>query len=200
MSRTGEWLVSTLLAGILLAGVLGVGLLDYPGASQNYFWQNAQPVFAIALCWAGALLADSYGKALIAVAFSIFCATWLLWSLTQRLTVVGIGIVVMALAGTALLAWLNRGSSASLVERPRVAQALLLVACAAVLIQSAQLVSIPTGTAGGMASDSQDPAAIHSSQLAAFEFIRSHSVPDDIVLTNKHCLSGSTELRDCDAR
>ncbi len=200
MSKSGGWLTSTLLAGVLLAGVMGVGLLDYPGASQNYFWQSAQPVFAIALTWAGVLLVDSYGWAFVAVAFSVFLATGVLWSLTQRLPIVGLGILMMALAGAAFLAWLNRKLSASAVKRSWVAQALLLLVCAAVLTQSAQLVSIPAGTVGGAASNSQDPAAIDSSQLAAFQYIRSHSAPADKVLTNKHCLSGSTELRDCDAR
>lgn len=200
MSKSGGWLLSTLLAGVLLAGVSGLGILDYPGASQNYFWQNAQPVFAIAIAWTVVLLAVSYGRVFVAVALSIFVASTLLWTVTQRLTVVCLGIAIMALVGAVIVARFGRESSTRQAKGQWTKQLFRIVVCAAVLTQFAQLISIPAGVAGGAVSTEQDSAAISSSQLAAFRFIRSHSAPADVVLTNKHCLSGSTEARDCDAR
>lgn len=198
-SDSGGWLISSLVFGVTAAGLIGLGLLSHPGVSQLYFWRSAQPLFAIALTWAGTILIGEYGEKLVFAMLSIFFLSNVLWLVTQRVAVVGISIVAMALFATAVLKITTSGPL--VVSRPRswFSSIGVAIAFAAVLTQSAQMVTIPTGTSGGFTSNSDDPGAIDATQLAAFQFIRSHSTPADKVITNKHCIIGTLD-HSCDAR
>ena len=194
------WLVSNLLGGVVLAGLLGLGLLTHPSGSELYFWQSAQPLFAIILTWAGTILIGTYGKKFALAVFSIWLISNVLSLATQRMGVIGAAIVVMALCAMLILKISIHGSLSLGQQRPWFMRVGLALAIAGVLTQSAQLVSIPTGYAGGSTSTINDPGAINETQLAAFQFIRSHSTPADKVITNKHCSSGTLADQDCNYR
>lgn len=199
-SDSGGWLVSSLICGVAAAGLLGLGLLTHSGSSQLYFWQSAQPLFAIILTWASAILIGTYGKKFAVAGLTIFLMSNVLWLTTQRIAVVGAAIVVMALCAMVILKISTRESLA--LGRPRswLVNGGVALAIAGVLTQSAQLVTIPVGVVGGSTTSKDDPGAINGTQLAAFQFIRSHSDPTNKIITNKHCLSGNLREHNCDSR
>jgi hypothetical protein len=75
-----------------------------------------------------------------------------------------------------------------------------ILACAAVLVQGAQVISLPAGIKGGVPSKASDPSAVSSGQLAAFTYIRLHSTAEQEVITNKHCRTGTLSDGACDPR
>lgn len=195
-----SWLVSSLLGGVVLAGLLGLGLLTHPTSSELYFWESAQPLFAIFLTWASVILIGRYGKKFALAVFSIWLVSNVLSGAAPRMGVVGAAVVVMALCAMLILKISTHGALALGQQRPWYVRAGVALAIAGVLTQSAQLVNIPTGYAGGSTTNVNDPGAINETQLAAFQFIRSHSTPAEKVITNKHCLSGTVADQNCDAR
>jgi hypothetical protein len=74
--------------------------------------------------------------------------------------------------------------------------AALLSACFAVQNWGAPEIALPASTA----SSAADPAAVDEGHRAAYAALAAASDPDDLVMTNKHCQSGSVATRDCDPR
>lgn len=194
--ESAGWLVASLLAGVMLAGLLGLGLLTHPGYSQNYFWQSVQPVFSIAIVWAALILWRRHGVTLIGTSLAIFFSAQVLSSLTAKLWVVGVGILVSAVVAAVALSK-RHDPSGKTTQSSTAMRIGMVLALAGLLSQSAQLVSVPTGAVGGWHSTEDNSEAIHDSQLAAFEFIREHSLPSDIIISNKHCATGSIEDGTC---
>jgi hypothetical protein len=182
----GGWIVSALLSGTLLAGILGLAAFTHSGYSQLYFWQAAQPVLAVGLAWAVAILVPRQISRVIIPIAGVFVGSTILSSLTQNPLVVAGGVGALALAGALVL---GRGRQTVIG----------VVVATALLAQAGQGVGVPPGVAGGTASTAEDSTALDASQLGAFAFIRDNSTPDEIVLTNKHCRTGSVGAS-CDPR
>ena len=196
-SAPDRWPVAFVLGGLLFAGLFGLAFTNYPGDSELYFWESAQAVFAIALAWSGALLVAHY-RWRFAVTMSVSgLVGGGLWVFTQRVWLAELAVGVLALAAAIYFERASRFSQPESKPRSRASSLVVVLAYAAVLVQCAQFVSIPPGTPGGWSSKSSDPSAISHSQLEAFAFIRTHSSVDDVVMTNKHCLSG-TPKDSCD--
>jgi hypothetical protein len=202
-------------SGILLAGVLGLGLLTHPGGSQLYFWENAQPILAIALAWAGVVGVRVYGIRFVVAAVVVFLSSKAVNRLGLGLVVHGATIVVTAALTILVLQLLRRWRPQSLggwrprilrrwllraepTRRTRFATVVISLAFIAVVTQAAQSVSVPVGVLGGAVSKASNSGAIDKSQLAAYKFIEDHSAPNDRVITTKHCLAGTGDH--CDSR
>jgi hypothetical protein len=203
-SPEAGWVPASILTGVGLAGLLGVILLAHPGSSQWYFWQSSQPVVAIAIAWAFALLARHGVWKLLAVVVVIAVVSNITTSLQgpgysgHKVVVPGAVVVVLSLLAAFFLT--RRSTPIPAAGHGRRARASWLfgvVAVAAVLAQSAQMLSIPVPAEGGGASQESNVQAIHSSQLGAYEYIKQHSDVDDVLITNKHCVLGSIADDDC---
>jgi hypothetical protein len=199
-SARGRWVVASLLGGLLLAGVLGLALANYPGDSQLYFWESAQPVLALALAWAGSILVARYRWRMVVVLAVVGLGGDGLWIVSQRVWLTELGVGALALAAAVYFARARRFQSAPGRPVRWTTTLVTVLACVAVLMQSAQVISIPSGTKGGAPSKASDPSAISSGQLAAFIYIRQHSTANQEVITNKHCLIGSLANASCDPR
>jgi hypothetical protein len=208
-------MTASLLCGILLAGVFGLGLFAHPAASQLYFWQNAQPVFAIVLAWAGVLGVRTYGLRFIVAAVVVFLGLKVVERTGLGLVPQTAALVAAAAVAIVVLILLRHWHPRSIAgwrprilrrwrpwiepsKRNRLAAIVLSLAFIAVLTQASQSVSIPAGIAGGSVAKASATDAIDASQLAAYAFIRDHSGTNDRVITNKHCLHGTGDT--CDAR
>ena len=199
-SGSGGWMVSSLISGVAAAGVVGLGCLTHSGYSQLYFWQSAQPLFAITLAWGATLLIGTYGRAIAVAGLSILFVSNVLWLTTQRVAIVGVAIVVMAVCAIVVVNFTSQAQIAQNRRRSRARRLWMAIAIVGVLTQSAQFIAIPTGTSGGATSEADDAGAIHQTQLLAFQYIRFNSNLTDKVITNKHGLSGTLEEGNCDSR
>lgn len=188
-----DWMLASLIAGTMLAGLFGVALLTQSGGSQNYFWQAVEPLIAIATAWCGVVLTKTYGVRVVFVVVGIAVVGNLALRLAVNPAVLSAAIVVMAAAGAVIIVLRSGGRSAR-------GAAISPIVIALVLTQAAQLVGVPDGRSGGYASSAEDQVAVHSSQLDAFEFIRTHTGIDDVLVTNSHCIAGSVDGGDCVAR
>jgi hypothetical protein len=193
LARAVNGTVASLLAGTMLAGLIGLALLTQTAGSQNYFWQATEPLVAIAIAWCGCILARKYGPRFILVALGIALLGNVALRVTSNPLPLCLGIAFLVLAGTVII--LIDRSSATI--RRRLGE---IVVLALVLTQSAQLIGPSDGFPGGAPSTAEDESATDSSQLAAFDFIRTHSNPDQVIATNTHCLTGSLDGADCDPR
>lgn len=194
----GEWVTASLIAGVCLAGLVGVAILGHPGLSQLYFWQGAQPLFVIALMWAGSTFYRDHGWAAIVGLLAVFFAGQVLWTISQKPWLVA-GAVVFCSTIVSLCLYRKKVGQRE-ARDGRIIAILAVAASAAFVSQGAQLIQIPAGFGGGMTSGPGDSAAIHSSQLEAFDYIRTNSDPADRIISNKHCLGGSLQKNDCNGR
>lgn len=188
------WPAAAVLAGVSAAGIAGLGLFTHPGGSQLYFWQGAQPVFAIAMTWALVVLWGRYRLSLVVATTLVFFVAHLTWTITNHLLVVAVVTAVVAGCAAVVLHRLLENGNRAVAWRQRWGATAVL---AAVLMSTAQIVSFPTGRSGGATSDSSSQRAIHGTQLEAFQYIRAHSAPEEMVVTNKHCFAGSVLTDDC---
>ena len=193
IARPRARVIPSLIVGTMLAGVLGLALLTQSGGSQNYFWQGVEPLVAIAIAWSGYLAFRRFGRVLLVAAVGVYlCAQIAAQSSLDGTLVVAI-VMVLAIVAAVVVRQIVRARLGAISWRQLAVVALLLT-------QAAQIVALPTGQLGGSVSDSSDSSAIESSQLTAFAYIRDNSAPNDLVITNAHCRTGTVADGDCDAR
>lgn len=207
--RSDEWLgrrdpLVWLLFGAVGAGAVAPALFVQAGASQNYFRIQALPI-AVALSAAGAMV----------------------WWRGQSRGVVGVCVVLAAVAG---LAAFKLPSALVQVEAGRPMRALLLLTVGLAICLLAGLIGTAlsrrdrvitfvavtgaavlftgfwswTGAAGlGTAALPTGPAtragAVTQDQLSAAEYISQHAGRDDVVMSNRHCTT-PRPVRACDSR
>lgn len=193
IGRGVNWTLSSLLAGTMLAGLTGLSLLTQTGGSQNYFWQATEPLVAIAIAWSVVLLTRTYGTRVIVVVLGIAVLGNIGLAVTTNPLLLCAGLAVSAVAGTLVVLFGAAGPR----QRRHFYEVIMV---ALVLAQCAQIVNVSPGFIAGSLSTAEDEAATDGSQLSAFEFIRTHSKPDDVIATNTHCLTGSLASNDCDPR
>ena len=192
------WTSGSLLAGVCLAGLAGVAILGHPGMSQLYFWQAAQPAFSILVSWAGLAVVKVHAwRGVVALTWMFFIGhvlstiskkPWLLfWAMFLCSTAVAVVIFRDKLRG-------NRG------QRTGLAAVVSLAATIAFLPQAAQIIRVPTGFVGSGPASALDQAAVHSSQLAAFGYLRNETEPEARIISNVHCRQGDVATGSCDSR
>jgi hypothetical protein len=200
-----------LLLGTGLSGAAAVLLFTHTGKSQMYFLRNAAPAFAIGSALGIAVLADALARrklvtlaaAALAGAVGAFLPPLLFGELraagTDALTVaVTSGLCFLLFVGT-VAALLTHLGTTSPSRRTRIAAGLGGVSlCAASIAPVA--VNQLAGKLPAYAHDvgSKASFAISADQVEAARWIRDHSRPDDIVMTNRHC--SHPTWASCDSR
>ena len=196
-----------LVGGIALAGVGGVLLLSHPGRSQLYFLANSVP--AVAIGAAGGLVvlwerARDQWRLVAAAAVVAAVAVDLLWlafgdadSPVAPAAALGRALaVVVIFAATAL----GAAAAARRFRRPAGAVAIAVLATSVLLAGVgpvlANHVQLPQPAAADVSETT--PLAFSGDQIDAARWLRDHSRRDDVVATNRHCVT-VTE-RKCDAR
>lgn len=187
-------LIAGILGGVPLAGLAGLALIDYPGASQNYFWQSSQAILSILVALAFRALISRMGRDVAVAVLVVFTVSNVIPMLTANIVLLILSSVLISLAAAIVLVIFGKRRTSSITS------VMLIVLVAGLLTFATYQISIPSGTLGGNASSAADSTAIDSSQLAAFEYLRLHSEPSQIVATNRHCRSGSIQEGDCDQR
>ena len=200
--------IGWLLAGCALAGGGAIMVLDHPGFAQYYFLRTAEAPLSILAGWGTAtLLAAARRPVRLAV---VSAATGLLavpltgvWpgpldqSDTRHFTAWASVFVFLGVVGSVALVCAGVFGRHERKQRSLAAIGVLVTA-----VSVAGLVPAIAGVIGPMPSPKfgveKQPGAIHSKDVRAARWIRNHSDPDDVVMTNRHCLTGRGE--NCDHR
>lgn len=194
--------VAWFLLGTGAAGIGAFFALTHPGLAQGYFLKASQPAIAIAAAWGTVALferVDGAGVRRLAAGGAV-------------LGLVGIGASYLvgdagnglgrALAGLAVFVVLVGGGAWGGSRLVRTGARGALAVAAAALV-TAPLVS----TATSVRDWTEPPAlvgplptlgAISSQDVRALRWLRNHSDPDDVVITNDHCLAAQGTT--CDRR
>lgn len=189
-----------LLAGCGAAGAGAMLVFRHPGGSQGYFALTALVPAGLLVGWALAVLLDRCARPLAALAVglvagvsAVLVTRWWPGELIESdrpaldivlaMLVFALVLVVLAVLGTMVV---RRGDSGP--AHPRGVGAALLVGFAfAGAVPFAQVL------AKGL-PDPEPPAAgrgVHRSEVTAARWIREHSEPGDLVMTNDHCRTGT---------
>ena len=190
-ARTG----AALLAGVVLAGIVGLAGLSHPSHSQLYFWQSAQPALAILLAWAAVRLIAERGRVVIVAGALTLLLTATAGSTPAPAWALGVGLA--ALASIVAIVVVVRTSPTGGLRR----NLLVWVGLAGMLVQAAQLVSVPEGRLGGSRSDVSVIGALHSSQRDALQYIDARAGSEELVVSNRHCYRAASTTEDaCEGR
>lgn len=200
-----------LLTGAGISGVCAILLLGHPGSSQYYFYFSALGPVGIAVAWgvATALRGAPAPRRRLVLGGVVGVAAMVI---TQWLFAVAADaptdVSSAYAAAGALLGLVICGALAvALAERARAAspQPLLRAVVLVTVIALAGAGLVPNARAlakwnppASPETAEQMPGQVHSSQLEALRWLRDHSDPDDVVITNLHCRAQVTEA--CDYR
>jgi hypothetical protein len=185
-----------------LSGVGAILVFDHPGLSQWYFQWTGEVMLAVAAAWGGLLIVRGVPQALRRVvlggAIGVIAAI-VARALYDRMTTDGSSLTKgwltwIVFAAVVVLGSVLVGRSAG--RRGVVAAALAAVTVAGVVpaVHATTSALPPDSTA----ADRATVGSFHSSQVEAARWIRDHSDPDDIVMTNRHCRGA--EVPRCDVR
>jgi hypothetical protein len=195
-----------LLLGGSLAGAGALVVFAHPGHSQGYFALSALPLMALLATCGLTALVDSLPRAvvlrlLVGGAIGGPLAVWVPVMLfgplrhEPRRAVAMFAVGALILLGLTVAGWvIGRG------RRLVAAVALLGVAMVAggtsVNWDYVRTSPKPKPTKVSI----EDPKAISRDQFRAARWIRDHSDPDDLVMTNRHCVVPRNPARGCDSR
>jgi len=190
------------LAGGGLAGVGAVAVLAHPGESQLYFAYNAIPLLALGSTAGLASLVNKMGTKAVRPVLIGLVAGILMSLLPSR--VVGVlspeggipqairqlEIAGAVLVAAAVLAWSTvRPRRAALVGTAVVT----LLAAGVATVANTATITIPIHQLP------PEALAVSRSQIDAARWIRGHSSIDDLVMTNRHCIT-PVAPNHCDSR
>lgn len=190
------------LTGAGLAGVGALAVFAHPGASQLYFAYNAIPLLALGSTAGLASLVDQMGSkvagpvliGLVAAVLVALLPSGVLGVLSttgglpQAIHLLEIAAVVLAAAGG--LAWVSvRPRATALVGTVVVT----LLAAGVVVVANTATITVPTPPLAPGA------LAVSRGQIDAARWIRDHSGVNDLVMTNRHCIT-PTAPHHCDTR
>ena len=191
--------IGWLLAGSALSGAGAIMILDHPGLGQYYFLYTAEAPLSILAGWGFALVLARMGRpvpvaavgaatAVLGVAITRLVPGPIAESTTRHLTawvallVFGALAVVLAVAAAFVIDPSGTG-------RRNAAVGVLVGA-----LTFAGLVPMVEGVAEPLPAAKfgveREPGAVHSTEVRAARWIRDHSKPADIVMTNRHCRVG----------
>jgi hypothetical protein len=189
------------LVGGGVAGVAAMALFGHPGLSQLYFLHSAWPLVCVGVAVTLTVWARVVGPAtLVTFAVAVIAFTAVLrppgeegirsWGLAA---LVVLGVVTATVVGPVLVKLGRRRA----LPRPGLAcVAALLSTCFVVQNWGMPAIALPASAA----STVEDPAAVGESHRAAYAALAAASERDDLVMTNKHCQSGSVVGGGCDPR
>ncbi len=186
---------SVAIIGASIAGMLGIAVFDHPGLSQLYFLHGAWPAYVVGFAGVLASAVARWGsRTLLAIP-----AAGLLFTFSASLS--STGSAKLWFGGLATAAVLSAACGTALVMSktgwrawPGPLVAGLCLACAGF-----QYWNVPrVETAPAVVSI--DQASITDDQRRVLEVLRESSDPLDLVMTNRHCLTGSVSSGDCDPR
>lgn len=191
-----------LMIGGAAAGVGAVVGLTHPGASQFYFYLAGMPCLVLAGIWGTVVLVEharARGASIAAAALVGALALPLVHLVYGDSGAPGLPRAVLALAtllvllaaGCAVAARLTGTGTAGTVAGLAVA---LVAASTVPAIQDVADWQAPRSAVQA----GPKPGAVDSADVRALRWLRDHSDPDDLVMTNKHC---RTRVADpCDRR
>jgi hypothetical protein len=181
-----------LLAGGGAAGIGAVLVLHHSAGSQSYFFSSASPLLAIGLAWGLIELASRTKRWWLGAMTGVLVGALVILPLHALLPVRGSHAVRSAAIEVALFLVIV-GLSATFVwsVSRRDLAAAVLCACVA-LAASASLpgfLKLADAGFGGkyLVAGPNQPDSFSVGQVSAARFLRDHSDPDDVVMTNRHC-------------
>ena len=198
-----------LLAGAAIAGAFAVGIFSHPGLSQGYFLTTAIPLAALGSALGARSLVRALGwrqmavlipVALVGAGLVFHGPTGVLGTIRRGTYGIFYDTVLMAAAVVAVVAVVG-----FLLGRPgrRVAAALATVAMAGLAtggFAAADSVRNPLFPAAKPPTSLTQRLAVSQAQIDAARWIRDHSDPDDLVMTNRHCTVVREPRNGCDSR
>lgn len=191
-----------LLIGCAISGVCAVLFLSHPGLGQWYFYKAAEAPFAIVAAWGtGVLLTRHRSPARLltrGVATGIVALTVthlaFVWGREARpgapLAVLALAVCSMLVLAGACLTTRGGGRASAAVVAVVAVAAAGAVPAAETLANWSPAPAQVRAKAGGL--------TIHSSDVRALHWLRENSDPDDVVMTNHHCLGRVSDS--CDRR
>jgi hypothetical protein len=198
--------ITWLLTGAGLAGAGAIAVFAHPGSSQYYFARSAGPLLALASALGLAVLADRLGSgmrrviliAVVAGAAVTLLPARLLGPLAQD-SGAWHAMGMLALAAAVLAVAVVVAVLASSRRLPALATTLVLTILVAgvTVVVNGLLRSPPTPQPQPVAATA--PLAVSRDQIDAARWIRDHSRVDDLVMTNRHCVSATPPVG-CDSR
>ena len=198
--------VTWFLAGGGLAGAVALAAFAHPGNSQLYFADSAIPLLALGSAAGLASLVDRSGTqvlrpvliGLVGGVLMVLLPPALIGMLTPAGSIPQATNMLM-IAGAVLVV---AGVLAALIVRPRRA-AFLGAAVVTLLVAGVTTVGNTVATASPGPDLPQVTAehylAVSRDEISAARWIRDHSSIDDMVMTNRHCITPVAPKR-CDSR
>lgn len=201
--------VAWMLLGAGISGFAAILFLTHPGQSQWYFYRTAELPLSILAAWGVGLVLDRVGRpavhaavgALIGVGALLVSRIW--WATLdedrQNLTHASVSVLAFVVLTAGALALATRLVPALRSAGTRASATAFLV----VALTSTGLVSVAAGVSGwtmppAKAGSEPTPGSISATQVHSYRWLRDHSSPQDIVMTNAHCRIGSGPT--CDHR
>lgn len=195
--------VAWLLVGGGAAGLGAMIALTHTGGAQNYFYKSAEPLIAIGAAWGATVLLTTAGpdkvRRLVGVGAAAGVATMALVQVLDDDGPPGLGTAFLLLAALLVpiaVAGVVVARATGTGRHGAVATAAVALVAASVVpgVQAVRAWEEPVEYSGiGRA-----PGHVHSGDVAALHWLRDHAGPDDVVMTNNHCLSRLRER--CDRR
>ncbi|GAA3686743.1 hypothetical protein FB459_1044 [Yimella lutea] len=200
--------VSWVLIGAAIAGAAALGLFSHPGRSQSYFTLTAIPLAATGSAIGARHLWLALGRrralllgALSAVAAFVFFKGILMWTgrivprkydqFWQITTIAAVVVLVAAVIGALVVRrqwWRGALTTVALIG---------LFAGAGSWIDTYRT-SVPVPDERPATLTSQNATTV--GMLRAARYIREHSEPTDLVMTNRHCTTVREPRGGCDSR
>lgn len=196
-----------LLAGCSLAGAGAILVLDHPGFAQYYFLRTSEAALSLLAAWGLTCMLASVRAPLRVIALGaaagvagvLLAGRWpgsLEQSETRHLTAWAAVAVFCCVAGAAATA------ATIMFREPAPGRRRAAVAVLGVAFSVAGIVPMIESTPGTLPSASvsteRPRGGVHSSEVRAARWIRDHSEPGDVVMTNQHCRTGGGPT--CDHR
>lgn len=188
--------VTYLLLGTGLAGVAAVSMLTHPGRSQAYFLWSAAPLLAIGSAVGLAALAERLGRtgfpAVVCGVATGLGAHLIIGRLREAvfaenavgMAAAGWGTLLVggAVAAAVVLRW-HRGSNPQSVVVTVLVVTVLTAATVPIVLEKIT----PSLPSNNRSLTADAPHAFSADQVDAARWLRDHSQPRALIMTNRHC-------------
>ena len=190
------------LVGGGLAGLAGLAVFGHPGLSQLYFLHAAWPLICTGVAVASAVWARVLGPWVLVGPVCAAIGLTLVLAPPAEGRVRSWALAALAVLVLVLLVVVLPAAVQVVRRRAHVPRPLLALTAAAL---SAAFVVQNWGTpevalSASVASSASDASAVDGGQQRVFATLREVAAPTDLVMTNKHCQSGSVPTGNCDPR
>ena len=187
---------SLFFIGVPLAALFGIMNFSHPGVSQAYFWQSAIPILALIL----PLALHAAFRVSGAAPLIYFAISWLVFELLNHENYFSIrGTITYMLLSSVLLLFIGFTSKGSSMLKIGTRCVAALGISALGILSASSFGLHPQVHIGGW-SNSPSEGSINQGLIRGLRFLKSSSHPYDLIITNKHCVSGALESGNCDER